>query len=255
MESLSSELKRAREAKHLTLSDISDSTLINISFLEAIEQGNYSMLPQTYVRAFIREYAAVAGLDPADIMRKYDESLKNQEPPQDTSSQPVQEELPPIQRERQQIDPRLAKLAVIGMILLSAGIIVWNLNHKGIIPPTQEIPFQNVIKEHERRSAPVVTGQTEKPLTATRTSDSLTLKAITTDTVWIQIAIDKAPPKEFIFKPNLSIAWKAAEKFTLTLGNAGAIEFTLNNKHIGIMGKRGSVARSIEFTHQTLMKQ
>ena len=48
------ELKRAREAKRLSLADIADRTLINIRHLEAIERGDTSILPETYVRAFIR---------------------------------------------------------------------------------------------------------------------------------------------------------------------------------------------------------
>jgi cytoskeletal protein RodZ len=50
------ELKKLRLEKQVSLMDISFSTRINIKFLEAIEAGKFSVLPQTYVRAFLREY-------------------------------------------------------------------------------------------------------------------------------------------------------------------------------------------------------
>ena len=72
MDSVFTMLKQAREAKNLSLADIADTTFISVRFLEAIEAGKTDILPQAYVRAFIREYAAVVGLDPAEVMRRYD---------------------------------------------------------------------------------------------------------------------------------------------------------------------------------------
>ena len=54
MKTFFAELRKAREGKKMSLADISDATLINAKYLEAIEQGNTSILPQAYVRAFIR---------------------------------------------------------------------------------------------------------------------------------------------------------------------------------------------------------
>jgi cytoskeletal protein RodZ len=67
------QLKQAREAKGISLAQISDITRIAENYLDAIEEGNISILPQAYVRAFIREYASVVGLDPDKTMRLYDD--------------------------------------------------------------------------------------------------------------------------------------------------------------------------------------
>jgi hypothetical protein len=48
------------------------------------------------------------------------------------------------------------------------------------------------------------------------------------------------------------MAWKARDKFAVTLGNAGAMEFTLNKKKVGTLGKRGSVVRNVELNRKTL---
>src|SRR5512142_1334804 len=90
MDSVFTLLKQAREAKNLSLADVADSTFISIRYLEAIEAGRTDILPQAYVRAFIREYAAVVGLDPAEIMRRYDNPTPATAPASSASPAPTQ---------------------------------------------------------------------------------------------------------------------------------------------------------------------
>lgn len=75
-------LRSARIEKGLTIEDVQDSTKILKRYLEAIEEGNYNMLPESfYVRAFIRSYAEAVGLDPNEIIMLYGSSI-----PQSSSS-------------------------------------------------------------------------------------------------------------------------------------------------------------------------
>ena len=83
-------------------------------------------------------------------------------------------------------------------------------------------------------------------------ADSLTLTGVTSDTVWIMVITDQEPPKEFIFKPKTRFSFRAKERFSITLGNAGAAEFMLNQKNLGALGKRGAIVRNIELTRATL---
>ncbi len=66
------ELKNAREEKGLSLKDLHAQTRIDVKYLEALENGNYSVLPEVYIRAFIREYAAEVDLDVDEMLRKYE---------------------------------------------------------------------------------------------------------------------------------------------------------------------------------------
>jgi hypothetical protein len=72
METVFEELRAAREARSMSLDDIARQTLINVRFLEALEQGDTAILPATYVRAFLREFAACVGLDPVYVMQRFD---------------------------------------------------------------------------------------------------------------------------------------------------------------------------------------
>ena len=72
MNTFSDELRKERVSKDISLSDIAKKTHINVKYLEAIEQGSFDILPQTYIRAFIREYALMVGLSPAEVLKKFD---------------------------------------------------------------------------------------------------------------------------------------------------------------------------------------
>ncbi len=70
-------LKYAREQKGYTLEDVYKATKISIMNLEAIENGKFDLLPHpVYTRAFIKAYAQFVEIDPTDILKAYDEYLK-----------------------------------------------------------------------------------------------------------------------------------------------------------------------------------
>ena len=72
MKRFGEELKATRESKNISLQDISKATRINVKFIEAIEAGNLSILPQTYIRAFIKSYAKNVGLDQKETVTRYE---------------------------------------------------------------------------------------------------------------------------------------------------------------------------------------
>lgn len=75
------ELQDARLEKGLTLDDVQQQTKIQKRYLSAIEDGNFDQLPGTfYERAFVRQYAAVVGLDPAELLTKYNLETREVEP-------------------------------------------------------------------------------------------------------------------------------------------------------------------------------
>ncbi len=258
MDSLFSKLKDAREAKHLTLADIAEATLIDEKFLRAIEAGNTSMLPQTYSRAFIRAYARVVGLDPSEMMRLYDGAPE----PDKGEGLPTPEARPALpstrvhQDETSRLKLRMRNGVFAFLILAVIGIGIWNLTKIGSDPPIQEIPFQSVVKESEQKANPEGPQKRESPeqKVASNILDSLSLSATTTDSVWVHIILDGKEEREYIFKPNASANWKAKDQFEISLGNAGVIEFTLNGRKLGTFGKRGAVIRSAILNRDSVTK-
>ena len=90
MKPLHEELKGIRLEKGITLEDISQITKIRIHFLEQLEAGDFSGIPMPYIRAFLREYGKVIGVDPIRVMAKLDKKTTTvrDEPPITGSPKP-----------------------------------------------------------------------------------------------------------------------------------------------------------------------
>ncbi|HEY0117056.1 MAG TPA: helix-turn-helix domain-containing protein [Allosphingosinicella sp.] len=74
--SVGERLRRAREARGLTLDDVASQTRIPIRHLRSIEDANWQELPAvTYTVGFGRSYANAVGLDGAAIGRELREQL------------------------------------------------------------------------------------------------------------------------------------------------------------------------------------
>lgn len=71
MDELGSILRDAREMKGLTLAEVQEQIRINSDYLDALEEGNYQLLPtQVHLRGFLRNYARFLDLDPEPLLEK-----------------------------------------------------------------------------------------------------------------------------------------------------------------------------------------
>jgi cytoskeletal protein RodZ len=72
MDELIAELKSHRERTGLSLQDMFQKTRINVAFLEALEEGNFEVLPDAYVKLFLKRYAQEVKLDGDEIVKKFE---------------------------------------------------------------------------------------------------------------------------------------------------------------------------------------
>jgi cytoskeleton protein RodZ len=79
MDELGQILRQARENKGLSLEEAHEETRINAQYLEALENGDYSILPSTtHTRGFLRNYGRFLGLDPDPLIERYSQSQSYQ---------------------------------------------------------------------------------------------------------------------------------------------------------------------------------
>jgi transcriptional regulator with XRE-family HTH domain len=77
MEQLGKYLKTKREVRGLSIEEAAESTKIRERFLKAIEEDRYELLPPgLYVRGFLAAYAKYLGLDPNDVVLRYQKYLE-----------------------------------------------------------------------------------------------------------------------------------------------------------------------------------
>ena len=84
------ELKDLRESREISLEEISERTKINISYLNAIESGDFGEIETPYLRLFLRAYAEEIGGDSQRSLEQLDSFLGTTRPR--IISNPVSEE-------------------------------------------------------------------------------------------------------------------------------------------------------------------
>jgi cytoskeletal protein RodZ len=270
MNSFFTELKSAREAKGISLAQISDATLITLKMLEAMERGDVHVVPQAYVRAFLREYAAVVGLDPDDTMKKYDASLRQKETAtearraEDRKTEDVTKEKQEAHHDKfRRLMPAFIKIAAAIVVLVLVDIALWSVLDKEPTQAIKETPFYDTVRENKVRAgmkndvnppdAITQHNNTSTSASASSTTDSLTLIATTTDSVWMEIVIDDEVLTEHLFTPKSTYRWRAKREFWISaIGNPYGIRFTLNGKPMTIPIRAGFVTRDVRLTRDSL---
>ena len=74
------ELKELRLSKEINLEELESRTKINIKYLEAIEEGDFEILPIPYLRLFIRAYASEIGGDSERALEQLDSFIGHSKP-------------------------------------------------------------------------------------------------------------------------------------------------------------------------------
>ncbi len=73
MDELINDLKSKRQAQGLSIDDLFQRTRINTDFLEALEAGNFDVLPEAYIKLFLKCYAQEVKLDGDEIVRRFEQ--------------------------------------------------------------------------------------------------------------------------------------------------------------------------------------
>jgi cytoskeletal protein RodZ len=134
-------LRKTRLEKKISLDDLQEVTKIRKRYLEAIEEGNYKVLPGSfYVRAFIKSYAEAVGLDPTEVLNMYQTTN-----PSPTVEKPVVETIRKNRtsvRNTEKMSRWASSVMFVCFILLIFGIVYYYTykNYKGT--PAGEKPSQ-----------------------------------------------------------------------------------------------------------------
>lgn len=163
MSELGQLLKKERVQRGISLDDLQETTKIRKRYLEAIEEGNYNVLPGNfYVRAFIRSYAEAVDLDPAEVLKLYRADVT--EPPVEPMAEPVRRRRRKKPRNAQRMNRWLSALLFISFpILIIAVVYYFGLNgHTGEPPAKDPLPLTNRVAA-ESEDDPATPAETLQP--------------------------------------------------------------------------------------------
>jgi len=253
------ELKAARTKKKITLQQIKNHTRINLKFLKAIEEGNFDIMPEVYIRAFIKDYAQAIGLDGLEVLAKFDlakqgksEGKKPVKKEETESRSKVKAEEEPENNESKKDDKthfletinkntKTFILVIISVIVLFI-IIYFAFLQKSSNQLVIEKPYREILNEQKQRYEKPLK-KPEKQLPAIE--KNINLKIAATDTSWIKISIDNDSTNEFILYPDKYKILKAHKTFNLIIGNSGGVKMFLDGKALQLKGGKGIVKHVI----------
>ncbi|GAB4289407.1 MAG: DUF4115 domain-containing protein [Ignavibacteriaceae bacterium] len=250
------ELKSARVKSGLTPDQLAAKTRIDKRYIEAIDNGNFSFLPEIYVRAFIKEYALFVGLDPEETLKKFKAAtgqISSEE--LDSSDSVPEQEKKTINTARDKTysgsfesskhpgdkginrNILLYSGSLFVLILIIAFLYFFFFDEQPEII-VQETPYEEVINSTPDR---FVTEQANEESELSEITDSLVVTIASSGTSWVQIIKDNRKLEEFMLYPNSGKSVKAADNFEMILGNSGSLSIMLNQKKLDFSGEPGKV--------------
>jgi len=245
MPGLGDEFRAAREARHLSLLDVSEQLHIRTVYLQHIEDGSTAFAAPVYVRGFIRTYARFLGLDPGASAARYEASLGEtaRKVPEPTAVAPSRTGGGP--------SPWLWIAGIAAAILVAfVGYKFVDFQQSGgatratVAGIASSAPVTN--------AGPVATraGAAAKPKPLPPSNVTQTLEVRVTQDSWMSVKVDGASRLEGVVKAGTSKAFhgKSAD---VRAGNAGGVDLAVNGKELGKMGNTGAVVeRSLTLVGQ-----
>jgi len=259
----SQKLKTQRESMGLSLEDVFKKIRIRSSYLDAMEKGEFNLLPDAvYTKNFIKIYAKFLGVDEDPILSDYNDYLNSQK-----------EELAPLDEEPPEPQPIFASIAnkkkYVGIIVVLIVVFaVWlivkqntpapeeiNLSGKVNVPVAEvKDPIVNASPNatppvNQQQTTDTAVSQVNQPpqavpanvlVQSAGSGQKSTLLITASQETWLRITPGENPPIQMLLKPGEKID-RNEEKFNLDIGNAGGITIQYKGKYIENVGKSGEV--------------
>ncbi len=265
MNPLSERLRSRREELTLSVREISARTRIRPNVINALEEGNFDILPRVYVTSFVKNYGALleipeeeldelwiaSGLDvPKQESTNFSLSNVLQSNKESTLSPTTtfisgntikpKDKIKPVQA-----SPQIIRLLIYSALLLGITAVGYYYFFKEDPKPPKQagelVPASDIRDSNDD-------GGLLNRLFEESSQDSIILEATATDSVWLTMNADGKKSDQLLMTPGMQRRWSAKTQFVLSLGNAGALDLKRNNVPIPQLGKKGTALRYVKIT-------
>ena len=230
-------LRRAREARGRTLSEVASGTRIQERHLRALEtDAPLEEFPApAYARFFLREYAEYLRLDPDPLLHEFE------------VRHPVVEEEPfeplPVQRRRPKIvSGILVTLSVAAVILIAILPLGSDPQEDAFLEPSAPEVVAVHDSGHEQLTGPI-----GLPPSGVRAVLRLSGPS------WVEAVADGEVLEASTLEPGDPFVYRADELLELTLGDAGAVRLRVNRELVPTGGSGDVVTLGLEWRDGELL--
>lgn len=227
---LGEKLRQAREARGLTLSEVSEQTRISTLYLESIENDDYRGLPGgIFNKGFVKSYAKFVGIKEEDALADYAQFMAQANLAEETELKLYKPEVLTDDRSGPSMTPTII-VALVILALMTGGILLL-LNY--LQPPTDLAtgdatprPTANASLEGPANSVPATA---DVPDMATL---NVEFKAM--NPVSVIATVDSEPQKKSDVAAGSSLSFSPRESLTLNYNrwNAANVQLSINGKVI-----------------------
>ncbi len=228
--SFGEQLRLAREARGISLREISEQTRISTRYLEAIETGDLKRLPGgIFNRSFIKAYARHVGYDENEALDAYARTARELgASPDEVTTTPFKSHV--------YTDGSGSRSPIITIILTGIILAILALGGYAAVHWYQR-------REASRNSTPASAPPTQKAASNAPTpapaSTEFVIQLRALDTVWIKTRLDEEVAREGNlvagdireFKPNQILSIKYAKS------KAKSLELTINGRPAKVVGE------------------
>jgi len=241
MSSVGERLRERRLEHRWTLEDVAQRTRVRREYIEALEEGNYALLPaDVQVRGYLRNYALVLGLPPAEILSLY----------QQDRGQAELVSIAPISR-----PPRTRSFVLPSLIFVLAATVFLGVGAVAIyfafINPAAPTPTPTVRQITPTAILPTATPtvaflmDTPTPTATPRPTagayEGIEAVLEVTAPCWVRVTADGTQVYEGTLSGGTTRTFRAERELTIRMGNAGGVRVTLNGEDLGVQGLSGQV--------------
>jgi|GEM_PF-1672270 len=225
--------KQVRAEKKITISQVEAETKVRKKFLEAIEEENFSALPNVVAaKGFMRLYANFLGIDPEKIINKFvDRQDESRNIKKEDERKP---DLLDSSRKPRRIPVKFAAVIISFLIV----IVLFYSGYK-------------LLKNHfaSRPSPKAVETKEVSPVVKEVLPEKVLLSADFVDRTWISVELDGKEAFTGVVGRGQKMFWEADKRIKIKAGNAGGVKVAVNEKPLGLLGAKGSVVEK-EFSKQ-----
>ena len=234
-------LRQSRQVRGLTPEEIGLAIRVGVRHVLAVEEGRFADLPpQPYARGLVSSYATLLGLDPEELLRGCGSALAGEGSGQATRifHYPASEKF--IWREW--VVPFALAVGVASIVTARAIFTPAPIQHEA---PAPAVPAPLVRQAEAPAEAPPSTGQPSEETVATP-GVRVTLRC--EGTTWAEATPDGGEQRRYELGPGQNLVLTAREKLSLSLGDAGVLRLSVNERELGFIGDKGETKIGLSFT-------
>lgn len=238
MPALGEELRAAREARSLSLSDVSERIHIRTMYLQSLEDEDWGAIAApVYVRGFLRTYARFLGLDPEDAVQRFNATL-----PEAGYASSVSED-----DSQTRSGPSIWLWLATAAAIVLVGFVGYNYyelqQEQPGASPAIETPRPAARSPLEERAPKKSTLHGTAALAGSRPGETAQTTSVQVHLIqrsWLRVAVDGKVPMEGTFPAGTERVFHGRTT-TVRAGNAAGVDVTVNGHDVGTLGPPGDV--------------